>query len=162
MGYLDPFTTTASCYFPVDWMKGKPTLSHWMTSGQIKQKWTFLLHSRKKFKAPRSFLWNLLFHALVNYLKNASECTILNVSETKIPPPPILTCSRFKFQFSLFNTILLNSLQWGPNNTTNMFPYWLFVEQLSCVLNDILDIYSQNENTLIQDLQNRTSNNFLK
>ena len=23
MGYLDPFTTTASCYFPVDWMKGK-------------------------------------------------------------------------------------------------------------------------------------------
>jgi hypothetical protein len=36
---LDPFTTTASCYFPVDWMKGKYTLSHWMMSGTIKQKY---------------------------------------------------------------------------------------------------------------------------
>jgi hypothetical protein len=52
---------------------------------------------------------------LVNYLKNASECTILNVSEKKIRgwgeyPLTILSCSRFKFQFSLFNTILLNTL----------------------------------------------------
>ena len=93
MGYLDPFTT-ASCYFPVDWMKGKHRLSHWMTLRTIKQKWTFLLHSRQKKKLQSStvilkwsycllkfkkktFLWNLLVHAL-----NASECTILNISET--------------------------------------------------------------------------------
>jgi hypothetical protein len=25
-------------------------------------------------------------------------------------PPPLLSCSRFKFQFSLFKTILLNTL----------------------------------------------------
>jgi hypothetical protein len=47
-------------------------------------KWSYCL---LKFKI-KSFLWNLLFHALVNYLKNASECTILNVSEKKITPPP--------------------------------------------------------------------------
>jgi hypothetical protein len=34
-----------------------------------------------------TILWNLLFHALVNCLKNASECTILNVSEKKITLP---------------------------------------------------------------------------
>ena len=42
-------------------------------------KWSYCLLKFKK----KSFLWNLLFHALVNYLKNASECTILNVSEKK-------------------------------------------------------------------------------
>jgi hypothetical protein len=47
-----------------------------MTSGTIKHKWTFLLHSRQK--APTY--------------------------------PPLLSCSHFKFQFSLFNTILLNTL----------------------------------------------------
>jgi hypothetical protein len=31
-------------------MKGKRTLSHWMMSGKIKQKWTFLLHVTRVIK----------------------------------------------------------------------------------------------------------------
>ena len=34
--------------------------------------------------------------------------------------PPILSCSRFKFQFSLFNTILLNTLIHSVLITTNV------------------------------------------
>jgi hypothetical protein len=69
-------TTTVSCYFPVDWMKGKHTLSHWMTSGKIKQKWTFLLYSRKKFKAPRSSWKKALILILGVFLyKNGCDFT---------------------------------------------------------------------------------------
>ena len=138
MGYLDPFTTTASCYFPVDWMKGKRTLSHWMMSGKIKQKWTFLLHSRKKIKAPwsycllkfkkKSFLWNLLFHALVNYLKNASECTILNVIENIFQGGSYTPTPFYHVAASNFNSACSIQSYWIPwiyiSNTLTFLYQW--------------------------------------
>ena len=69
-----------------------------------------------KIKKKKSFLWNLLFHALVNYLKMSQNASFWMLSEkefrgSKLSPysPHLLSCSRFKF-FSLFNTILLNTL----------------------------------------------------
>ena len=38
------------------------------------------------------------------------ECNWKHFSGGSYTLPPILSCSRFKFQFSLFNTILLNTL----------------------------------------------------
>jgi hypothetical protein len=97
-----------------------------MTSGTIKQKWTFLLPFSPENKSSsvilkwscllkfkkKSFLWNLLFHALVNYLKmsqNASFWMLSGGASRARIPPHLLSYSRFKF-FSLFNTILLNTL----------------------------------------------------
>ena len=67
-------------------------------SSTVILKWSYCLLKLKK----KSFLWNLLFHALVNYLG-------MHHFEYKWNTP-LLSCSHFKFQFSLFNTILLNTL----------------------------------------------------